>query len=215
MEPDEFQTLMKARQGVYDLLRCFFPQEPTEVFLKALKEEDILKNLTGYQPDLDEGVKLISEVIQSPQMALLVPDLLEEFTRLFIGPSPLPLYESVYRSESGLVMQPETLWVRKKYMEAGLIVNPDRSFPGDHIGAELEFIFYLCQRGAEAEDAALRESLLRRQQKFFQEHLVQWVSPLCDRIYQEAKSPYFKGVAQMTKGFIFWDFAEIVSHFFD
>jgi len=210
---DEFHQLMKARQNVYDLLRCFFLQEPTEVFLQALKEEDVLKNLTGYHPDLDEGVRLLSGVISSPKMALLVPDLLLEFTRLFIGPSPIPLYESVYRSESGLVMQEETLAVRKKYMEAGLVVHPDRSFPDDHIGAELEFVFYLCQRAAEAKGAEQQEALLRMQQKFFQEHLIQWVTPLCDRLFEEAGSPYFKGVARMTNGFILWDFKEIVSHF--
>lgn len=212
---EEFHQLMKARQSVYDLLRCFFLQEPTEVFLQALKEEDVLKNLAGYHPDLDEGVQLLSEVISSPKMALLVPDLLLEFTRLFIGPSPICLYESVYRSESGLVMQEETLAVRKKYMEAGLVVHPDRSFPDDHIGAELEFVFYLCQRAAEAKGAEQQEALLRMQQKFFQEHLIQWVTPLCDRLFEEAGSPYFKGVARMTNGFILWDFKEIVSHFSD
>ncbi len=212
---DEFHQLMKARQSVYDLLRCFFLQEPTEVFLQALKEEDVLKNLTGYHPDLDEGVQLLSEVISSPKIPLLVPDLLLEFTRLFIGPAPIPLYESVYRSESGLVMQEETLAVRKKYMEAGLVVHPDRSFPDDHIGAELEFVFYLCQRTAEAKGAEQQEALLRIQQKFFQEHLIQWVTPLCDRLFEETGSSYFKGIARMTNGFILWDFKEIVFHFSD
>jgi TorA maturation chaperone TorD len=214
-EPDELKELMKARRCVYDLLRCFFLQEPSETFLKALGEEDLLKDLTGYHPELDEGVRLLQEIISSPNMTRLVPDLLLEFTRLFIGPNPLPLYESVYRSESGLVMQEETLAVRKKYREAGMMVHPDRSFPDDHIGAELEFIFYLCQRAAETDGNQERETWLRRQQEFFQEHLLRWIAPLCDHLFQEAKSPYFKGVAKMSKGFISWDFEQIVSHFFD
>jgi anaerobic sulfite reductase subunit A len=112
-------------------------------------------------------------------------------------------------------MQQETMAVRRKYMAAGLVVNPRESFPDDHIGTELEFIFYLCQKAAQAEDGEAREALLRMQQNFFQEHLVVWVSPLCDRLFQEAQSPYFKGVAKMTKGFVKWDYQEIVSHFFD
>ncbi len=215
MEADEFQQLMKARQNVYDLLRCFFLQEPSEDFFQALKEEDVLKNLRGYHPDLDEGIEFLSAVISSPTVNLLVPDLLSEFNRLFIGPFPVPLYESVYRSESGLVMQRETMAVRRKYMAAGLVVNPRESFPDDHIGTELEFIFYLCQKAAQAEDGEAREALLRMQEDFFKEHLVAWVSPLCDRLFQEAQSPYFKGVAKMTKGFVNWDYQEIVSHFFD
>jgi TorA maturation chaperone TorD len=215
MEPDEFQQLMKARQNVYDLLRCFFLQEPSEDFFKALREEDFLKNLRGYHPELDEGVEFLSAVLSSPTANPLVPDLLLEFTRLFIGPSPVPLYESVYRSESGLVLQEETLAVRKKYMEAGLVVNPRESLPDDHIGTELEFIFYLCQKATQAQDGEAREAFLRMQQIFFREHLVLWVSPLCDRLFQEAQSPYFKGVARMTQGFVNWDYQEIVSHFFD
>jgi TorA maturation chaperone TorD len=212
---DELQQLMKARLGVYDLLRCFFLQEPAEAFFRALKEEDILKSLTGYDPDLDEGVRLLSGVITSPDLGALVPDLLVEFTRLFIGPSPVPLYESVYRSASGLVMQEETAAVRKKYLQAGLVVHPDRSFPDDHIGAELEFVFYLCQRTAQATAAEEQEVLLRMQEAFFREHLVHWVPLLCDRLFEEAESPYFKGIAKTTRGFIAWDYAEIVSHFLD
>ena len=172
MEPDEFQQLMKARQNVYDLLRCFFLQEPSEDFFKALKEEDFLKNLRGYHPELDEGVEFLSAVLSSVPVNLPVPDLLLEFTRLFIGPSPVPLYESVYRSESGLIMQEETLTVRRKYMEAGLVVYPKGSFPDDHIGTELEFIFYLCQKATQAEEREAQKALLRMQQNFFREHLV-------------------------------------------
>jgi TorA maturation chaperone TorD len=215
MEPEEFQPLMKARQGVYDLLRYFFLQEPTEAFFQALREENVLKNLSGYHPELDEGVLLLGGVISSPGVQQLVPGLLVEFTHLFVGPSPVPLYESVYRSKNGLMMQGETLAVRKKYMEAGLVVHPDRSFPDDHIGAELEFVFYLCQKAAEVQKMEDLFPWLERQQAFFQDHLNHWVSPLCDRLFQEAESPYFKGIAKATKGFVAWDFEEIVSHFFD
>jgi len=215
MEPDEFQQLMKARQNVYDLLRCLFLQEPSEAFIKALQEEDVLKNLRGYHPDLDEGVALLEGVISPPPHPQLLADLTLEFTRLFVGPLPLPLYESVYRSESGLVMQEETLAVRRKYLEAGLVVNPGQSFPEDHIATELEFAFYLCQKAAQAEGEKAREALMKMQQDFFREHLMVWVPPLCDRLFQEAQSPYFRGVAKMTKGFVSWDYQEIVSHFFD
>ncbi|MBU1206273.1 MAG: molecular chaperone TorD family protein [Proteobacteria bacterium] len=215
MEPDDFQLLMKARQNAYDLLRCFFLQEPAEPFLVALKNENILNNLIGYHKELDEGIKLISSVIFSPEISNFVPGLLQEFTRLFVGPVPVPLYESVYRSQTGLLMQQETLAVRGKYMEAGLVVNPGKPFPDDHIGAELEFVFYLCQKAAQAEDAKTRDALLEMQYRFFREHLVAWVPLLCDRLYEETESPYFKGVAKVTKGFVHWDYQEIVSHFID
>jgi TorA maturation chaperone TorD len=215
MEPDEFPLLMKARQKVYDLLRCFFLQEPAQAFLLELKNEKILKSLKGYRQEIDEGVDLIDAVISSDGLSHFVPGLLLEFTRLFLGPAPIPLYESIYRSPTGLLMQEETLAVRKKYMEAGLVIHPGKSFPDDHIGAELEFVFYLCQKAALTEDAESRDLLVKMQYHFFRDHLMAWISPLCDRLYQEATSSYFKGVAKVTKGFVHWDYQEIVSHFGD
>lgn len=202
---------MKARRNVYDLLRCFFLHEPTEKFLQALNEEGILNHLSGYLDELDEGITLVRGVISSPGVSALIPGLVDEFTRLFIGPLPVPLYESVYRSENGLVMQEQTAAVRRKYFEAGLVVDPRRSFPEDHIGAELEFVFYLCGNAGNARRVEEQKVHLKRQQDFFREHLTVWVPPLCERLFAEARSSYFKGVARLTKGFIAWDYEEIVS----
>lgn len=213
MENEEFRLLMKARQNVYDLLRCFYLQEPTEEFLSAFKEENILKDLKGFNKELDEGVELVSSALSSPDLAGLASALKEEFTRLFLGPLPLPLYESVYRSESGLMNQEETAAVRRKYQEAGLLLHPESSFPEDHIGAEIEFIFFLCQKAAQSEKEEEQESLSRRQQDFLRDHLSVWVAPFCDRLFSAAHSSYFRGVAKMTKGFILWDFEEVASNF--
>ena len=214
MEPDEFRQMMKARRNVYDLLRCFFLQEPAEGFLQALKEEDFFESLRGYDPELDEGIDLVTKVLSSPGMSLGVPELVQEYTRLFIGPRPVPLSESVYRSASGLIMQEETLAVRHKYQESGLVIHPEQPFPDDHIGAELEFIFYLCQKATQAEEPEQKDILLKKQQDFFREHLILWISPLCDRLLEETRSAYFKGVAKITKGFIRWDYEKIDSQFF-
>lgn len=215
MENEEFRLLMKARQNVYDLLRCFFLQEPAEEFLIAFKEENILKDLKGFNKELDEGVELIASALSSADLAGLAPLLQEEYTRLFVGPLPLPLYESVYRSQSGLMNQEQTAAVRQKYQEAGLLLHPDSSFPEDHIGAELEFLFFLCQKAAEAEKEADQESLFRRQQEFLREHLSVWIPPFCDRLHSASSSSYFRGVAKMTKGFISWDFEEVAANFGD
>lgn len=213
MENEEFRLLMKARQNVYDLLRCFFLQEPDPEFLTAFKEENILKDLKGFHNDLDEGVDLVASALSSPDLSALSSLLSEEYTRLFIGPLPIPLYESVYRSQSGLVNQEETAAVRRKYREAGLLIHPDSSFPEDHIGAELEFLFFLCQRAAQAENEADQKSFSRLQREFLQDHLSVWIAPFCDRLFSASRSSYYRGVAKMTKGFITWDSQEVASNF--
>jgi TorA maturation chaperone TorD len=213
MENDEFQVLMKARKNVYGLLRCFFLQEPSAEFLHVLKDDNLLNMLNGYNTDLDDGVELLSSALSAPDLTGLAPSLQEEFTRLFVGPLPIPLYESVYRSESGLVNQEETAAVRGKYLEAGLLIHPDSSFPEDHIGAELEFIYFLSEKAALAEEREAQDTLFRFQQEFLRDHLSVWVGSFCDRLFSAARSPYFRGAAKMTKGFVSWDFEELMADF--
>lgn len=214
MDSDEFQLLMKARKNVYDLLRCLFLQEPTPEFLEALQQENFLDNMKGCHPDLDEGIGLFSTALASPDFPRRANDLKEEFTRLFIGPLPMPLSESVYRSAEGLLQQDAVSRVQGKYFEAGVLPNPRQSLPADHIGAELEFIYFLCRRAVQEAKKKSREPNLRIQKRFFEDHLNAWVPALCDRLFQEAQSPYFKGLAKLTQGFIAWDYEEIIAQFF-
>jgi putative dimethyl sulfoxide reductase chaperone len=213
MKTEEFKLLMKARQNVYDLLRCFFLQEPTEEFLTALIDENILKDLIGYNGDLDIGVELVSSALSSSDAVTLSSAIKEDFTRLFVDPLSIPLYESVYRSRPGLVTEREALAVRRKYMEAGLFIHPGTSFPEDHIGAEIEFIYYLCQKAAQADTDKDQRAFFLRQQKFLRDHLAVWVPSFCERLFSAARTSYFQGVAKMTQGFVAWDLEEVMSNF--
>ncbi len=109
--------------------------------------------------------------------------------------------------------QEETVAVRRKYLEAGLLIHPDSSFPEDHIGAELEFLYFLCQRAAMAEGEAGQSSSFQNQREFLRDHLAVWIAPFCDRLFSAAGSSYFRGAAKITKGFVTWDFEELLSTF--
>jgi TorA maturation chaperone TorD len=210
---DEYQQLMRARQNVYDLLRCFYLQEPSANFLEALREIDFFPALSGYHPILDKGLDLLRQTIFADPPTHLASALIPEYTRLFIGPQPIPLYESVYRSPSGLLNQEQTLAVRKFYQEAGLFLPPASCIFEDHIGTELEFIFFLCQRAAQAQEKKEQEFWAEIQYRFFRDHLRHWINPFCDRLFRETTAPYYQAVSLMTKGFVDWDYQEIVSHF--
>jgi len=210
---DEYQQLMRARQNVYDLLRCFYLQEPSANFLEALREIDFFPALSGYHPILDKGLDLLRQTIFADPPTHLASALIPEYTRLFIGPQPIPLYESVYRSPSGLLNQEQTLAVRKFYQEAGLFLPPASCIFEDHIGTELEFIFFLCQRAAQAQEKKEQEFWAEIQYRFFRDHLRHWINPFCDRLFRETTAPYYQAVSLITKGFVDWDYQEIVSHF--
>ncbi len=83
---DEYQQLMRARQNVYDLLRCFYLQEPTANFLEALREIDLFSPLSGYHLILDKGLDLLRQTIFAVSPTYLASALIPEYTRLFIGP---------------------------------------------------------------------------------------------------------------------------------
>lgn len=72
-------------------------------------------------------------------------DLSVEWTRLIVGPAQTPAvpYASFYLSETRLVMTEETLAVRRQYLDAGLALHHDVRLPDDHLGIELDFLYFL------------------------------------------------------------------------
>lgn len=125
-----------------------------------------------------------------------------EFNRLFIGPKPpaAPPYESVYLSSQRLVMQEQTLAVRKMYLAENLQAVNQWNMPDDFIAAELEFAGYLLTRAVEEWNG---ENVVRGQYysefytKFWAEHLGLWLGAFTETIRQASKLPVFLAVAQL------------------
>jgi TorA maturation chaperone TorD len=64
-----------------------------------------------------------------------------------------------------------------------------------------------------AEEKEAQDTLFRFQQEFLRDHLSVWVGPFCDRLFSAARSSYFQGAAKMTKGFVSWDFEELMADY--
>lgn len=149
----------------------------------------------------------------------LQEDISIEFTRLFRGVkqhySPLPPYESVYREESGRVFGETTADVQKNYRRFGFDLSDGlKNEPPDHLSFELEFMHLLCHQEAEArerndEDEALR--LLKAQKEFTEEHLLTWLPELCAKIGELDRLGFFHGVAELTEGWVTFDYQQNLS----
>lgn len=63
---------------------------------------------------------------------------------------PAPPYESCYRSPERVLPQASALEVREQYRNAGLAVKRLNREPDDHIGLELEFMYYLNHQASAA-----------------------------------------------------------------
>jgi TorA maturation chaperone TorD len=204
---DDMAETAAARSSVYGLLATVFRAEPNKAFIKQLKDPGLADLFAGL------GVSFGGDFLDTPddQLDRLEEDLAVEFCTLFIGPGDFfSPHESVHvvdlRGEPKASMWGEETVQVKKFIETAGLEYEDL-FPGnpDHISAELEFMERLTRREAEVWTDGERElalDCLKIQKKFFVEHLDTWVPALCEKIAVKTEHPFFKGMAQVTKGFL-------------
>lgn len=125
-----------------------------------------------------------------------------EFNRLFVGPiSPkAPPYESVYLSSDRLVMQEQTLAVRKMYHQEQLASLGQGHEPDDFIGTELEFMAYLLSRAIWAiqhDKLAQVSYYLDLYEDFCNKHTCLWWEHFAQAINQATTHPVFLAISRV------------------
>lgn len=124
-----------------------------------------------------------------------------EFNRLFVGPvSPkAPPYESVYLSPNRLVMQEQTIAVRKMYHQEQLASLGQGREPDDFIGTELEFMAYLLSRAIRAmqhDKLAQASYYLDFYEEFCNKHTRIWWELFAQATNQATMHPVFLTVSR-------------------
>lgn len=117
-------------------------------------------------------------------------------------------YESVFTSESGLLMQEARDDVYRLMCEAGLAVSEELREPEDHLSFECQFMARLADRQAQALESgdldAARASLAT-QREMHAHHLLNWVDDYTACLEKVAKTDFYRGVAALTRGFVHED----------
>ncbi|UCE49849.1 MAG: molecular chaperone TorD family protein [Phycisphaerales bacterium] len=166
-----------------------------------------------YLPDAQLVQRITDAVRTDPlfaDLACCVPGALElealkiDFASLFVGPYELlaPPYGSVYL-EDDRVMGDSTIDVGNCYASEGLDITI-KDAP-DHIAVELEFMHYLAVRQMEATRRANLQAIQRYQQKqysFLQTHLARWLPEFADNVRENARTAFYKHLAQITAVFV-------------
>lgn len=187
----------RARADVYGFLAGVFSSHPTHESVQALRR---------MADSLGMGC---------PEPSSL-GELDQEYMDLFIVQTPryVAPYESVFRDElslppvlprrsnpaetgtkiKGLLMGESTLQVRQAYLQAGVL--PEEGLP-DHIANELRFMAYLWTREAEEEGEAPPLAVLR--QRFRQDHLLQWIGPLRERVAERDRIGFYRAALEATE----------------
>lgn len=137
-----------------------------------------------------------------------VESLRVEYSNLFVVPLDqyVKPYESVYKT--GLVYREPAIEVKKMYEKAGAGIPEEFKDLPDHVGLELEFIHFLCQKEAqlwnhENEPEAL--TVRKMEKDFLSQHLITWVPALCDEINKKTKNPFYRTMAKITRDFVLSD----------
>ncbi len=211
----EIEDILATRRDFYAFLYRMYVEEPTREFA-----DDLVNGRFQFQElssleinaDLSEGFRLLKEYMKKSKgkdVATVYENLMGEFTILFIGPFRLPVqpYEAWW--VSGKLGGKPLAKLKEDYWKAGIAKSLEFIETEDHIGFELKFMHYLCEKTLAADTKKRRSECLKLQRNFFDEHILKWMPIFCDALYHYEASDLYKGIARLTKGFILLDDAVI------
>ena len=219
----------RARANIYHFLSAVFLSPPEKDFLEHILDKDILNELSTLF-----GEKVVADLKEFAATAHLDKDLAsfkQEYMDLFavpIGRYVTP-FEDVYRGitvdgkqERGPLLGERAIAVTRIYREAGAQMDGTCKELPTHIGVELSFMSFLCEREASAirseEEALLNQRKTKAtnparyrelQTRFLQKHLNEWFPQLSQSIQANAKSPFYRGLALITEAFLAQDTASL------
>lgn len=187
-----------------------YPNGENKEWFFSLLDMDLFSEapFANAQRDVQEGMGLIREWIDENQSLSeddLLLELQSDYSGLFICADKLtaPPWESVYRSKERLVMQDDTLKIRKFYRKYGLLMEHDHTEPDDHIGYELLFTAFLTQKMLRASEAGDHSTFQKYQEgrlSFLSEHLLQWSLLFCSQVDRYVKTKFYAGMSRLLRG---------------
>ena len=198
---DETRDLMEERAAVYEFLSIAFGEEVPLAFLASLRD-----GAPALDGELGAFVASLADA-DDAALASLRTDLAAEYARIFLGMSRSPVapYESVYTSETGLLMQEARDEVLAHYRREGFAVDEAVNLPEDHIAFEFGFMAGLARKTAAALDAGNDDEaqrLLDVRAAFVADHLTPWVPALTDDVAARAKMGFYRGLASLARDFV-------------
>lgn len=200
--------LAGARAQLYRLIGSLYFKELDEEGIARLRESG-LDELSIENDEADRGLADMARYLaHAPRNAR--QELAVDFAGSILAAGSYEErratpFESVFTSESGLLMQEARDEVYRYYCEAHVEVESTLQTPEDHLSFECEFMATLAERMVEAlraDDLPQALELARTQQAFHREHLLSWVEDYCACLEGCAATRFYQGVAHLTRGFI-------------
>ena len=150
-----------------------------------LRPLDSLDSLVDYKPPgILEELKTISAVFKSEDE--MFECLEQAYVRLFINSRDgvtAPLYASCYAAgsapgEDAALMGPPAAMMKERFESKGLSLGDHIHEPPDHLAIELEYLYFLLEKGWREDDPALLDEAAA----FAGETMLPWVVKFQERI---------------------------------
>jgi TorA-specific chaperone len=120
----------------------------------------------------------------------------EGYVRLFIsakGNIMAPLYESCYEFEGAPLMGRAAEEMKERFQEKGLSISDNIQEPPDHLSIELEYLYFLLDKGWREQD----DTLVAEAVEFATETMLPWVSKMSERLASEKKCLFYPLIAKV------------------
>lgn len=204
----EIAALNRDRSILYRLL--------SSLFWRELNDNQI-EQLSLAEPEFPKGETDLMEQGWSDMQAYLAKrnsgtrqELAVDYAHTFLAAGnnddrmAIP-FESVFMSETGLLMQEPRDEVCKAFLSEHVSPSEELHTPEDHIAFELEFLAVMAQHQNEALESNDVQEALRLcdvQASFHEQHLLNWVDVFCDAIKACCRTQFYRGVADLTRGWV-------------
>ena len=171
-----------------------------DVCIKMLGEPYLngMQSLKSILPErsLDSLDQIVATIKSFPDGESLYQHLEEGYVRLFIsakGGIMAPLYESCYEFEGAPLMGRAAAEMRERFEAKGLSVADTIKETPDHLAIEVEYLYFLLDKGWREPDQAL----LAEAAEFAAETMLQWVSVFEEKLAHEKTCRFYPLAARI------------------
>jgi TorA-specific chaperone len=203
---DEKQALLEGFRKLSDIFWGPDPQKCSEILSGSfwIPFEKIIPHMDLPSAAVLEKIKRWVKTF--PDAEALWADLEETYVRLFISDRQgirTPLYASCYEgetpSETRPLMGEPALARQLRYLSKGLSLAEDIGEPPDHLSIELEYLYFLLEKGwAEKNDLLLEEASF-----FASEIMLPWVLKFEHKLATvENENPFYPLTATLLVDFL-------------
>lgn len=212
---DALREINACRSSMYRVLASFYWKELSQEQVEQLSAIDF-SQLEDTNDLIAEGGRDLNKFLRRTYSGTR-QTLAVDYARVFLAAGEnekrmaIP-FESVFSSESGLLMQEPRDEVCKMMYAEHFEPDPTLHTPEDHLSFELEFMAMLCDQqtdAAQTNDVKEALRLHRVQSDFHKNHLLNWIDEFCDAIAQHCETTFYLAVSKITRGWIHQEYCTL------